>query len=98
MGSWSWDPPKDEANRRKHGISLAAGALVLDGDPLTITRPDPHPDGDRWQSIGTAAGVVLLFVVHTDPISSGGAGRLISVRRATKQERKAYENGTFSEG
>ena len=67
---WIWDPEKDELNRRKHNLSLAAGALVLTRDPLALSRPDPHPDGNRWQTVGSAAGVVILFVVHTE--SCGG--------------------------
>ena len=64
-----WDPKKDQQNRKSHqGLSRAAGALVLNGDPLALSRPDPHPDGDRWQTVGSAAGVVVLFVVHTEPV------------------------------
>jgi uncharacterized DUF497 family protein len=96
---WTWDPYKDALNRQNHqGLSLAAGVLVLDGDPLALSRPDPHPDGDRWQTVGSAGGVVVLFVVHTDPVEQEDGrevGRIISVRKATPHERRAYEEGTF---
>jgi uncharacterized DUF497 family protein len=39
--------------------------------------------------------VVLLLVVSTDPRETGGTGRIISVRKATRHERRAYEDGTF---
>jgi len=34
-----------------HGISFEMAKLVFD-DPLAMTRHDPHPDGDRWQTVG----------------------------------------------
>lgn len=69
MVDWLWDTEKDQENRRRHhGLSLAAGALVLEGDPLAMSRPDSHPDGNRWQTVGSAGGVVVLFVVHTEPV------------------------------
>jgi hypothetical protein len=69
-------------------------ALVFD-DPLHASKPDPHPDGDRWHTIGHV-GPVLLLVVHAWPIESGEGdlvGRIISARKATAHERKAYEEG-----
>jgi uncharacterized DUF497 family protein len=75
-------------------LSLALGVLVLDHDPLARTRPDPHPDDNRWQTIGSSGGVLILLVVSTDP-SDESRGRVISVRKATKQERRAYGEGTF---
>ncbi len=95
---WIWKPAKDAINRRRHFLSLADGVPVLDGDKLALSRPDPHPDGDRWQTIGIAGGVATLFVVHTEPAEDGDGrvvGRITSVRRATRHERKAYEEGSF---
>ncbi len=97
MVEWTWDPDKDRLNRRKHqGLGLAAGALVF-ADPLAISRPDPHPDGDRWRTVGSAAGIAVLLVVHTAPVAGPDGrevGRIISVRKATPRERRAYEEGT----
>ncbi len=95
---WVCDPTKELINRRRHRLSLADGIPVVDGDPLAISQPDPHRDGDRWQTVGVAHGVALLFVVHTEPIELEDGrvvGRIISVRRATRNERKAYEEGTL---
>jgi hypothetical protein len=66
-------------------------------DPLAITRRDLHPDGERWQTVGLI-GMVAVLVVHTWPESGGAAeeaGRLISARKATAHERRAYEEGDF---
>jgi uncharacterized DUF497 family protein len=92
---WTWDPDKAAANRVKHGVSFDTAALVFD-DPLHASKPDPHPDDDRWQTIGLV-GPVLLLVIHTWPVSdeSEPVGRIISARKATARERKAYEKGSF---
>jgi uncharacterized DUF497 family protein len=87
---WTWDPIKAATNRRKHGVSFEVAAFVF-GDPLILSQPDTHPDGDRWQSLGAVGGVVL-FVVHTWP-DDDSDGRIISARRATPHERRNYEEG-----
>jgi uncharacterized protein len=60
---WRWDPDKAAANRAKHGLSFKTAVLVFD-DPFHASKPDPHPDGDRWHTIGLV-GSVLLLVIHT---------------------------------
>ena len=94
---WTWDPDKAAFNRAKHGLSFETAVLVFDG-PLQASIPDPHPDGDRWQTIGLV-GAVLLLVIHTWPeaMCEGDelVGRIISARKATAHERKAYEEGCF---
>lgn len=87
--AWRWDPAKDEANRARHGLSFATAGLVFD-DPLALSQPDPHPDGDRWQTLGMVGGIIL-FVVHTWPDEEEEGGRIISARKATAHERRAYE-------
>ena len=94
---WTWDPEKAAANRAKHGLSFETAVLVFD-DPFHASKPDPHPDGDRWHTIGLV-GSVLLLVIHTwpefDSDAGGSVGRIISARKATAHERKAYEEGSF---
>ena len=94
---WTWDPRKAALNRVNHGLSFETAKLVFN-DPLHASRPDLHPDGDRWQTIGLA-GSVLLLVVHTWPeIKREGdepVGRIISARKATPHERRVYEEGHF---
>ena len=91
---WTWDLDKAAANRFKHGLSFETAVLVFD-DPLHASRPDPHPDGDRWHTIGLV-GPVLLLVVHTLPEDSEECeqvGRIISARKATAHER-SMKKGT----
>lgn len=88
--AWTWDADKARANLEKHGIPFEAAVLVFD-DPMLLSEPDPHPDGDRWRVIGRAW-MATLFVVHTI-LDEDGGGRIISARRATPSERKRYEDG-----
>lgn len=89
---WTWDSAKAESNRAKHGVSFDLACLVFE-DPLHLSQPDPHPDEDRWLTIGHA-GPALLLVVHTWADDDEVESRLISARRATRQERRAYEQGS----
>lgn len=66
-------------------------------DPLHFSAQDRIEHGEqRWQTIGQVGGVVLLIVAHTWHESESGTEhiRIISARRATKLERKIYEQGT----
>ena len=92
---FSWDDAKNESNQCKHGVSFEAAKLVFD-DPLQISRLDRiERTESRWQTIGMAGGVVLLLVAHTWHDADDGEEhiRIISARRATKLERKIYEQG-----
>lgn len=94
---WIWSEDKNRINTRKHGLSFATAKLVFD-DPMAMSRFDPHPNGDRWQTIGLVGRVVLL-VVHTWPEfdlqCEDEVGRIISARKATSHERRAYEEEQF---
>jgi len=90
---WTWDPAKDRTNRRKHSLSFETAERVFD-DPLALSRPDPFPGEERWQTLGVI-GHVTVFVVHTlprpDPTTGEEIGRIISARKATPHERRTYE-------
>jgi uncharacterized protein len=94
---WTWDLNKAAVNRVKHGLSFETAVLAFD-DPFHASKPDLHPDGDRWHTIGLV-GSVLLLVIHTWPETESEegelVGRIISARKATAHERKAYEEGNF---
>ena len=90
---WTWDAEKAAGNRAKHGVSFETAKAVFD-DPLHLSKPDPHLDGDRWRTIGRV-GPVLLLVVHAWPEGDEAVGRIISARKATAHERKAYEEEDF---
>jgi len=88
---FEWDPVKERHNRRKHGIDFAEAATVFE-DPLALSMADTiHSDGeDRYIVLGRSEKDRLLVVVHAD---RGERVRIISARRATPRERRAYEHG-----
>lgn len=93
---WIWTDEKNRTNKRDHqGLGFEATQLVFN-DPMLVSRVDPHPDGDRWQTVGLVGSHVLFFV-HTwpeaDPETGDEVGRIISARKATTHERTAYEEG-----
>jgi uncharacterized DUF497 family protein len=93
---WTWDQRKSRANKGKHGLDFETAMLVFD-DPLALSKPDFVAEEERWRTVGVAGGVVV-FVVHTWPEqdeSGDSTGRIISARKATAHERKAYEEDRF---
>lgn len=96
MICWTWDPAKAAVNLRKHRVSFKTAAQVLE-DPFVLVHPDPHEDADRWRATGrpTSGSHVILIVIHTEPrlVEGRWVGRIISARRADRQERTSYEEG-----
>ncbi len=83
-----WDPAKARANLTKHGIRFTDVVTVLE-DERALTIRDPLSDEEeRWITLGSDAAGRVLVVVYT---WQGDDVRLISARRATRRERKQYE-------
>jgi uncharacterized protein len=88
---YEWDPTKSAANVKKHRISFEEAASVfLDADALTFLDPDHSDEEEREITIGRSARRRMLFVAHA---VRDGRIRIISARRATRQERRQYEEG-----
>lgn len=89
---FEWDEAKDRANRNKHGVSFELARQVFD-DPVHCSIQD-RIEGceERWQTVGLVGGVAVLLVAHTWREDDGiEVVRIISARKATKQERRRYE-------
>ena len=89
---FEWDEDKNEANRRKHGISFEIAVLVFEDSNRLEFVERIEGGEERWHAIGSVRGSLLfLTVVHTyaeaedEPLV-----RIISARRATRHERKLY--------
>ena len=85
---FTFDPAKDAANILKHGISPADAPLVFNApDKLTLEAPRGEEQSLMDVALVEVAGVVLvlLYVLrHPNEVWA------ISLRRASKQERKLY--------
>lgn len=88
---FEWNPDKATLNSEKHGVSFPEAATVFN-DPLSVTFPDrQHSIGEsRYVIIGISRYGQLLIVAHTD---RGEKVRIISARKATRQEQRFYEEG-----
>ena len=90
--TFEWDSEKATLNWQKHTVSFEDAALVF-ADENRIERYDSEHsyDEDRYITIGKVENI--LFVIYTE---RGEIIRLISARRATKQERRDYYAGNES--
>ena len=88
---FAWDPNKAASNLRDHRVTFEEASSVF-GDALAITFDDPdHSEGEsRLLTFGLSEQGRLLVVSHTE---RRGIVRIISARRATRAERKIYEEG-----
>jgi uncharacterized DUF497 family protein len=89
--TFEWDEEKARGNLRKHKVTFEEAKTIYD-DLLLWSFPDPdHSEGEeRWVNIGGSARGRVLLVIHAE---RGGRIRLISCRKATPSERRAYEEG-----
>ena len=92
----SWDPAKNESNRRKHGVSFEEACHVF-RDPLHISLQDRVEGGEqRWQTLGRVGDAIVLLIVHTwSDVDNGEEHiRIISARKADRTERRRYEEAS----
>ena len=81
---------KEASNVSKHGVSFAeAQTAFTDEFARLIPDPDHSADEDRFILLGTSLSSRLLVVCHC--VRSGDTIRIISARKAQKQERNVYE-------
>lgn len=87
---YEWDPPKEWANRKKHGVAFADAVIALE-DELALTMRDSNGHQEpRFVSVGTDGHGQLLVAVFSH---RGDRIRIMCCRRATPGERRHYETG-----
>jgi uncharacterized DUF497 family protein len=80
--AFEWDAKKNATNRRKHGIDFRDAARIFDG---TVVEARDERE-DRMIAFGTLRHRIIA-VVYT---WRGETCRIISARKATSNESKAY--------
>ena len=83
---FEWDEAKRLANIEKHGIDFADVPPMFDGDVFTIEDQRFEYDETRYITFGLLKFRVIV-VAHTD---EEDVIRIISARKATKNEEKLY--------
>lgn len=83
---FGWDENKRKANLRNHGIDFVGIDEVFEGETVTILDDRFDYGEQRLVTFGMLEGRVIA-VAHTE---SDDMIRVISVRKATKNEEKSY--------
>ncbi len=82
---FEWDPHKDQANQKKHGLSFDEAAELLAGesDYLEVYDQEHSDEEDRFIAIGPmrAGVVVVVYTERRDDVI-----RIVSARKATRGE------------
>jgi len=88
---FEWDKNKAESNFLKHGITFEEAVTIFADPYLLFTKDSRHSEQEeREWAIGESESVSMLVIVFT---MRGENIRIISARKATKRERKSYEEG-----
>jgi uncharacterized DUF497 family protein len=84
---FDWDPAKREINLDKHGVDFPRATEVFeDSQHLDEDSTRPEFAEPRRMAIGRV-GQLMLCVIYTD---RDGIRRIISARRASRNERERY--------
>ncbi len=81
-----WDEAKRQTNLRKHGLDFADAEAVFDGHTTTFEDVRADYGERRFLSFGLLAGRVVV-IAHSE---QEDVIRIISMRKASKHERKSY--------
>jgi hypothetical protein len=86
---FEWDPAKEAANQRKHGVTFREALTVFDHTAARVfDDPEHSREEQREIIVGHSNRGSLLVVCFTERYEKI---RIITARKATKRERKDYE-------
>ena len=88
---FEWDERKSRENKRKHGVGFEEARTVFyDEQALLIADPDHSDDETRFILLGLSSVLRCLVVCHCYR-EDDDVVRLISARRANREERASYD-------
>jgi len=91
MINFVWDNQKEKSNLTKHGISFdEAKTVFYDDNARLIFDPDHSNHEERFILLGLSIKLNILVVVHCYKEKEKNI-RIISARKATKNEIGSYE-------
>lgn len=89
--NFTWNEQKNEANQKKHGIAFEEARAVFYDVNARLIHDDEHSeDEERFVILGFSDKFRLLLVVHCYR-EEEEVIRIISARKASRHERKQYE-------
>ena len=90
---FTWDENKNGINQRKHGISFEEAKDVFDDEnAILFDDPDHSAEEERFLIIGIAETKGICIVSHCYR-DDDNIIRIISARKATKNEKRIYREG-----
>jgi uncharacterized DUF497 family protein len=88
---FEWEASKAASNIQKHGITFEeARTVFFDERARLINDPDHSESEDRFILLGFSSSLRVIVVCHCYR-SEGNVIRIISARKATATEKKAYD-------
>ena len=88
--TFSWDDRKARENLRKHGVSFEEATTAFADEKARLKHDPEHSRGeDRFILLGFSAKLRMLVVAHAYRQAETEV-RVISARKATRNERKQY--------
>jgi len=88
---FTWDKKKKKKNIEKHSIDFSELTRVFDKPMLTRIDNREAYGETRWISLGDLDGKIVILVYTEE----GDTIRLISARRATKNEKRIYSEKVY---
>ena len=85
----TWDEKKNEQNIKKHGVDFAEANQVFDSVLISSLDDSQDYGEDRWIAIGMLQNGTVVVVVFTE--EENDIIRMISMRKASKNEKERYE-------
>ena len=90
MIKFEWEPSKDRANQKKHGVAFEEAKSVFYDEFAVQFFDDVHSNfEERFLMLGMSNRANMLLVCHCVRDNETTI-RIISARKATRNERKLY--------
>lgn len=86
---FEWDPNKEKANIKKHGVTFEEAKEALCCGSVAVLKEDGDSGEERYVFLGMCKKLNVLVIVTAFPEDL--VTRIISARKANKKERKFYE-------
>ena len=88
---FEWEASKAASNIQKHGVTFEeARTVFFDERARLINDPDHSESEERFILLGFSSSLRVIVVCHCYR-SGGNVIRIISARKATATEKKAYD-------
>ena len=94
MIKFSWSQIKAKSNLKKHGVSFEEAQSVFYDDLAVQFYDEDSSDEERFLLLGMSNESRILMVVHCERGDDEEELRIISARKATKNEQQYYQGGS----